>query len=185
MAMATQADLIAVAQDIAQESCLRIPMTVPGQVAHWLRNGVFVAAKAVKEMCNNADEGDADLILYGALVVEYAANFFAENSHREMSEPKNPRCVFASITILPLSRQSLTALLRVLKEMERIKDVLKSMEPGDDLDAEILKTDLIDALAGVRPPHPTEICFLISPNPTGFRRGQQHERGQSVYRVVL
>ena len=179
--MATQADLIAIAQDIAQESCLRIPMTVPGQVAHWLRNGVFVAAKAVKEMCNNADERDANLILYGALVVEYAANFFAEDPHRKISEPKNPRCVFASITILP-SRQPLTVLLRVLNKMERIKDELKSM---DDIDAETLKTDLIDALACVRPPHPTEICFLISLKPTGFRRGQQPERGQSVYRVVL
>ena len=192
--MATTADLIAIAQDIAQESCLRVPltdMTVPGQVAHWQRHGVFVAAKAVKEMCNlnSADEGEdvANLILYAALVVEYAANYFSENSHREISEPENPRCVFTSIMLLPLSRRSLTIFLSLLDKMEYIKDVLKIMEPGYDLDAKTLKADLIDALARVRlsSSHPTEICFLTSLNPTGFRRGQQPERGRSVYRVVL
>ena len=181
--MPTPADLIAIAQDIAQESCLRIPMRVPGQVAHWQRHGVFFAAKAVKEMCNNAHEREdvANLILCGALVIEYAANFFAENSHREPSEPENlkpqSRCVFASITILPLSRQSLTVLLRVQVQMEYIKDVLKSIDPGELVDAETLGHELIHALVCVRLSHPTEICFLTSLNPTGFRRGQQPGSG--------
>ena len=184
MAMPTPADLIAIARDIAQESCLRIPVRLPGQVAHWQRHGVLFAAKAVKEMCNNANERDggvANLILYAALVVEYAANVFAKNSnsHRKISEPENPRCVFASITFLPLSRRSLTIFLSLLDKMEYIKDVLKAMEPGYYLDAETLKADLIEALARVRlsSSHPTEICFLTSLNPTGFRRGQQPERG--------
>ena len=100
--MATPADYIAIARDIAQESCLRIPMTEPKRVAQ--RRGVFVAASAVKEMCDyaNGEEDVANLILYGALIVEYAADFLAENPYRKMSEHK--RCVLTSITILPSSK---------------------------------------------------------------------------------
>jgi len=148
--MATPADPIATAQDIAQESCLRIRMTdsEPERISQ--RQSIFVAARAVKEMCNNADEDEdvANLILYGALIVEYAANFFAENSYWELK-----RCVFASITILPLSKQSLTVLLRVLDKMEHIKNILQSMEPEYDQygrETETLKSDLLSALARVR-----------------------------------
>ena len=99
----TPADPIAIARDIAQESCLRIPVTEPKRVAQ--SRGVFVqvAASAVKEMCDYANGKDdvANLILYGALIVEYAADFFAENPHRKMSEHK--RCVLTNIAILPLS----------------------------------------------------------------------------------
>jgi len=158
--MATPADPIAIARDIAHESCLRIPITEPEQIAR--RRRIFVAASAVKEMCNyaNGKEGVANLILYGALIVEYAADFLAKNPHREMSEHK--RCVLTSITILPSSRQSLTLLLSVLDEMEHIKDVLKSIQPGDDLETESRKNGLIKALADVRLSHPTEICILTS-----------------------
>ena len=172
--MATPADPIAIARDIAQESCLRIPMTEPKQIAQ--HRGVFVAATAVKEMCNFADgkEDVANLILYGALIIEYAANFLAENPHGRMSEHK--RCVPTSITILPSSRQSLTLLLRVLSKMEHIKDILKSMEPGYDYydgEIETLKSELIDALARVRLSHPAEICILTTLQlPKGFTSGQ-------------
>ena len=130
------------------------------------RRGVFVAASAVKEMCNyaNGKEDVANLILYGALIIEYATNFLAENPHGKMSEHK--RCVPTSITIFPSSRQSLTLLLRVLSIMEHIKDILKSMEPGYgdyDVEIETLKSELIDALACVRQSHPTEVCILTSP----------------------
>ena len=96
------ADPIAIARDIAQESCLRIPMTAHERIAQ--RRGVFVAASAVKGMCDYADKtmDVANVILYGALIVEYAADFLAENPDREISEPM--RCVLSSITILPSPR---------------------------------------------------------------------------------
>ena len=175
--MATPVDPIAIARDIAHESCLRIPMTEPERISQ--RRGVFVAATAVKEMCNYANgKGDVAnlmaLILYGALIVEYAADFLAKNPHTKM--PEHERCVLTSIAILPSSRQSLTVLLRVLSIMEHIKDVLKSMEPEyDQYDVEIetLKSELIDALARVRHSHPTEICILTSLNPPkGLTSGQ-------------
>ena len=157
--MATPVDPIAIARDIAHESCLRIPMTEPERISQ--RRGVFVAATAVKEMCNYANgKGDVAnlmaLILYGALIVEYAADFLAKNPQAKM--PEHKRCVLTSIAIFPSSRQSLTVLLRVLSIMEHIKDVLKSMEPGyDQYDVEIetLKSELIDALARVRHSHST------------------------------
>jgi len=96
MATPSPADCIAIAQDIAQQSCLRIPMTEPNQISQ--RRGVFDAASAVKELCNyangNEDASVANLILYGSLIVEYAANFLADNPHREMSGYK--RCVLTS-----------------------------------------------------------------------------------------
>ena len=92
----TPADPIAIARDVAQESCLLLPMTEPKRFAQ--RRGVFVAASAVKEMCDyangKADASVANLILYGALIVEYAAEFFVENPHRKMSEHK--RCVLTN-----------------------------------------------------------------------------------------
>ena len=76
-------------------------MTEPERISQ--RRGVFVAARAVKEMCNYANgKGDVTnlmaLILCGALIVEYAADFLAKNPHTKMSELK--RCVLTSITIL-------------------------------------------------------------------------------------
>ena len=151
--MATPPDSIAIARDIAQESCLRIPMTEPERIPQ--RHFVFAAASAVTDMCDDPkkEEDVAKLILYGALIVEYAADFLAENPHKKIPEPDEiikMRCVLTGITIFPLSKQYLTALLRVLGEMELIKDILKSIQPGDDLEPEIRKDDLIDALAFVR-----------------------------------
>ena len=76
-------------------------MTEPERISQ--RHFVFAAASAVKDMCDDPKKEDdvAKLILYGALIVEYAADFFAENPHRKMSEHK--RCVFTNIAILPLS----------------------------------------------------------------------------------
>ena len=170
--MATPPDPIAIAWDIAQESCLRIPMTEPERISQ--RRSVFAAASAVKEMCDDLKkEGDvAKLILCGALIVEYAADFLAKNPNRRM--PEHMRCVLTSITTLPLSRQSLTVILSVLEKMEHIKDILKSIQPGDDLETEIRKSELINALALVRlsVSHiPSEIYILASLNPTGFRSG--------------
>ena len=155
---AVEADrMIAIAQDIVQESCLRIPMTEHQQISQ--RQGIFVAASAVKEMCKykpaNGEGDTAKLILYCALVIEYATNHFATNPHMEMSQHR--RCVLASTTILPLCRPSLTVLLSVLDKMEGIKDVLKCTEP---VNTETHKTDLIGALAHVRLSHPTENCIL-------------------------
>ena len=146
--MATLPDLISVAWDIAQESCLRIPMTEPERISQ--RHFVFAAASAVKEMCYFENEEDvAKLILYCALIVEYAADFLAEHHYKKIPEPTSMRCVLTGITILPLFRQYLTALLRVLGEMEDIKDILKSIQPGDDFEPD-RKDELIDALALVR-----------------------------------
>ena len=157
--MATPTDPIAIAQDIAHESCLRIPMTEPKRISQ--RRGVFVAASAVKEMCNYANDKEevANLILYGALVVEYAADFLAKNPHTELSEPM--RCVLTglNLTILPFYRQFLTILLSVLKKMDEIKDILNCCtQDGDDVENESLrlKGELIDALAYVRLLNPTE-----------------------------
>ena len=150
---AVAVDRIAIAQDIAQESCLRIPMKEHEQIPQ--RQGIFIVASAVKEMCNYANDKEdiAKLILYAALVVEYAADFLAKNPHREMSQ--HIRCVLASTMILPLSRQSLTALLRVQDEMDIIMDILKSAESGGDVETETHKSGLIDALADVRLLHST------------------------------
>ena len=105
---AVAVDHITIAQDIAQESCLRIPMTEQEQISQ--RQGIFAIASVVKEMCSyaNVKEDIAKLILYAALVVEYAADFLAENPHKEM--PEHFRWVLANTMILPLSRQSLTVL---------------------------------------------------------------------------
>lgn len=108
--MATTIDLIAIAQDIAQESCYYIPIANPERIVQ--RRYVFEAARVVKEMCKAANgKGKVDVastVLYGALVVEYAAKFeFSAKS--SMSESK--RCVLASTTILSSSRRSLTATL--------------------------------------------------------------------------
>jgi len=178
--MATPADPIAIARDIAHESCLRIPITEPEQISQ--RRSVFVAASAVKEMCNYADgslkEDVANLILYGALIVEYAADFLAKNPHTKMSGHR--RCVPTSITILPLYRQSLTLFLRVLNEMEHIKDILKSIQPGDDLETEIRKSGLIKALADVRLSHSTKIFVLISLTPPKDLRVDDSEVSRSI-----
>ena len=105
--MATPADRIAIAQDIAHESCLRIPMTEHKRISQ--RRGVFLTASVVKEMCiyANGKEDVANVILYGALIVEYAADFLAENPHTEMSEPM--RCVPTNTTIYMQSLTALTA----------------------------------------------------------------------------
>jgi len=156
--MATPTDPVAIARDIAQESCLRIPMTGPERISQ--RRCVFVAADTVRKMCeiSNGEEDVANLILYGALIVEYAADFLAKNPHTEMSEL---RCVLTdlNLTTLPLYRRFLTILLRVLKLMEKMKDILNyRTQDGDDDDNESLglKSELIDALANVRLSRPTK-----------------------------
>ena len=155
---AVRVDRIAIAQDIAQECCLRIPMTEDEQISQ--RQGIFAAASAVKEMCNykpaNGKEDIAKLIFYCALVIEYATDFSVKNSQRGMSQYM--RCVIASTMILPLPRQSLTVLLSVRKEMEHIKDILKST---DDVEVEPHMMELTRVLAHVRRlSHPIEICIL-------------------------
>ena len=154
--MATPADPIAIAQDIAQESCLRIPMTGPERISQ--RRCVYVAAIAVKEMCDfaNGEEDVANLILYGALIVEYAADFLAKNPHTEMSEPM--RCVLTDLnpTTLPLYRQFLMILLSILGLMEEIKDILNSCTQDGYSESLGLKSKLIDALANVRLSRPTK-----------------------------
>ena len=83
-------DFIAIARDIAQESCLRTPITESEQISN--RHAILAAARAVKEMCNNAndkmylEEDIPKLILYCALVVEYAAEFVVRNPHKEVSD---------------------------------------------------------------------------------------------------
>ena len=101
--MSTPPDLISIAQDIAQESCLRIPMTEPERISQ--RHFVFVAATAVNEMCHDPrqEEDVAKLILYSALIVEYAAEFLVENPHTKIPEPTGMRCVLTGITTLPIS----------------------------------------------------------------------------------
>ena len=60
-------------------------MTEPERISQ--RHFVFAAASAVKRTCDLWNEGDvAKLILYCALIVEYAADFLAENPHKEISE---------------------------------------------------------------------------------------------------
>jgi len=121
--MAPEVDLIAIARDIAQESCYRIPVARPEWIAQ--RHYIFDAARAVKEMCKaaNGDEEVANLVLFGAIAVEYAANFLAKNS---MSERR-----------------------RVLDNLEEIKDILRIMSSGeeDDVEIEAYVNGLIDALA--------------------------------------
>jgi len=122
--MAPEVDLIAIARDIAQESCYRIPVARPEWIAQ--RHYIFDAARAVKEMCKaaNGDEEVANLVLFGAIAVEYAANFLAKIS-------------------MPDSKRR-----SVVKNLEDIKDTLKSMEPGDldSDDVEAYEFELIDAL---------------------------------------
>ena len=167
--MTTPASPIEIARDIAHESCLRIPITEPERISQ--RRCVFVAASAVKGMCNyaNGKEDVANLILYGALIVEYAADFLAKNPHTKMSERK--RCVLTSVTMLPSSRQSLTVFLRIPSKMEHIKDILNSIGDSDDVEMETLKSELINALARVRLSHPTEILTSLT-LPKGFTSGQ-------------
>ena len=170
--MVTPSDFIAIARDIAQESCLRTPITESKHISK--RHAILAPARVVKEMCNNAndkmyaEEDIPKLILYCALVVEYAADFVVIHPHTIMSE----RYVHHGGTTLPLSRQSLTVLLSVPEEMESIDDILKSTEFGEDVETGRLKTDLINALARVRLSHPAEISILTSLNPTGFRSRQ-------------
>ena len=94
--------MIAIARDIAQESCLRIPMTKE-RISQ--RHFVFVAATAVNEMCHDPrqEEDVAKLILYSALIVEYAAEFLVENPRTKIPEPTGMRCVLTGITTLPIS----------------------------------------------------------------------------------
>lgn len=118
--MATVVDLIAIAQDIAQESCYHIPISKPEWIVQ--RRYVFVAATAVKEICKfaNDEEEVAILVLYAALVVEYAANFSSKSS---MSQ--RMMCVPASTTIFPLSRQSLTVLAQGHGQIGRDKGYIE------------------------------------------------------------
>lgn len=173
--MAIAADLIAIAWDVAQESCYYIPISIPKSIAR--RHYVFEAATAVKEIANVTPSGEepeekvANLVLHGALVVEYAAKF-STNSATSMSAGR--RCVLASTMTLPLSRQSLTVHLSVLKELEDIKNALKCIAPGerDCFETETYKSGLIDALADVSLLYTTKIFILTSLNPTGFTSGQ-------------
>ena len=81
--MATLPDFIAIARDIVQESCLRIPLTEPERISQC--HCIFVSAGLVKEMCDDPDyeedlqEDIAKLILYCALVVEHTADFLAKH----------------------------------------------------------------------------------------------------------
>jgi len=164
----TPPDFIAIARDIAQESCHRIPITER-------RHAISDAAIFVKKLCKTAKDLThwqeiAKLILYCALVVEYAADFVVIYPSTIMSE----RYVHRGGTTLPLSRQSLTVLLSVREEMETIDDIFKSTEPGvgNEVETGCLKTDLINALANVRLSHPAKISILTSLNPTGFKSRQ-------------
>jgi len=87
--MATEVGLLAIARDIAQESCYRIPVAKPEWIVHRLY--VFDAANVVKEMCKVAsgEEKFVNLILYGALVVEYAAKFLAESPLSDSDRRRN------------------------------------------------------------------------------------------------
>ena len=169
--MATAVDLIAIARDIVQETCLNFPILNPEWIAQ--RRDVFVAASAVKEMCEivndddiangeeleedvTDDESDHDapnLLLYCALVVEYAANFLAKYSPKEMSNPMGYVIPHHDIAMQPL-----TVLFRILNEMESIKDTLKNMESRYDI--RTCKDGLIDVLACVRLSHLPEVCIL-------------------------
>ena len=156
-------DFIAIARDIAQESCLRIPMTEDKHISQ--RQGIFTAANIVKKMCNipgDLKEGSTKLILFCAIVVELAADILARNPRIDIS--KFTRYVLAA----PRSShshcyQSLVVLLRVYEEIEIIMNILKSTT-SDDSESEVemietQKSDLIDALAYVRLSHPAEICI--------------------------
>ena len=96
-------NMIAIARDIAQESCLRIPMTEPERFSQ--RHFVFVAATAVNEMCDDPrkEKDVAELILYCALIVEYAADFLVKYPHTKIPESAGLRWVLTGITILPIS----------------------------------------------------------------------------------
>ena len=107
--MATPPDFIAIARDIVQESCLYIPITGPEQISH--RRCIFLAASAVKEMCNDNEDSEPDIakpILYCALVVDYAAYFLAKHPYTRMSEFGSTRYVL----VAPRSRHYLGNLLQ-------------------------------------------------------------------------
>jgi len=78
-------DFIAIARDIAQESCLRIPMTEDKHISQ--RQGIFTAANIVKEMCNipgDLKEDLSKLILFCALAIELAAHILARHPWLEI-----------------------------------------------------------------------------------------------------
>ena len=160
---AVAVDFIAIAWDVARESCLRIPMTMDVHISQ--RQGIFTAANIVKEMCDipsGGKVGFAELILFCAIVVELAADTLARNPCIDISE--FTRYVLAA----PRSshshcNQSLMVLLRVYERLDFIMNILKSTT-SDDSESEVemietQKSKLIDALAHVRLSHPAEICI--------------------------
>ena len=157
--MATPPDFIAIARDIAQESCLRFPITEDKHISQ--REGFFSAAKVVKEMCDifgDLEEGSTKLILFCALVVELAACCF------KLAVARNPDTDMFGKYVLAATRsmQSLMIFLSIYYQIEDIKDNL-STTAGDSEpeveEIETLKSDLIDALAHVRLSHPAEISI--------------------------
>ena len=85
--MSTPPDFIAIARDIAQESCLRIPITQDEYISQ--REGMFVVANVVKQMCNipgDLKEDLTKLILFCAIIVELVANVLVGIRHIEISK---------------------------------------------------------------------------------------------------